>query len=100
MLRLLLTFGFACFLALVGVAGTPVAELCEQTCPDDDAEGRCASDCADCACCSHAPHSVPLSAPPRTLWVALKQLDVEWNGRALPIVEPQEILHVPIVPRA
>jgi hypothetical protein len=26
---------------------------CEQGCVDDDAHGRCAETCSDCACCSH-----------------------------------------------
>ncbi len=26
-------------------------QVCVETCPDDDDEGRCPADCTDCACC-------------------------------------------------
>jgi hypothetical protein len=39
------------------------ADVCTATCPDDDEHGRCAPDCNDCACCSHARTiAVPLSS--------------------------------------
>ena len=95
MLRLLLSLGFACFLVLAGQAGTFVEEVCEQGCPDDDADGNCAATCADCACCSHLSQTAPLLNAAAAIGLSLVQVDVEWTGRALPLVDPQEILHVP-----
>lgn len=96
MLRLLATIGFACFLALAIQGDRLVDQWCEQSCPDDDADGQCAPDCVDCTCCSHLPNPVSFQEASRPVWEGLKQATVEWSDRVLPMVEPQEILHVPI----
>ena len=95
MLRLILSLGFACFLAL---ANNPVRlfdETCIDSCPDDDAQGQCSADCADCVCCSHAPQSAASSCAVQLPLTKPNRVDVEWNERVLPLVEPREILDVP-----
>ncbi len=95
MLRAVVTFALASFLAL---ANSGLASgLCEEACPDDDAQGQCAPDCTDCVCCSHAPQPVQLANAAEVAVAAGSPVQVEWTDRALPWVEPGEILHVPIV---
>ena len=86
----------ACFLALANHGRLLFDAPCESSCADDDAEGKCAANCTDCVCCSHAPQPVPLLAGSESGSTAAKQVDVEWAERVLPWVEPREILHVPI----
>ncbi len=57
----------ALLLALVACQATGVLEfgdavVCAEGCADDDAEGNCASDCDDCACCGHAGSMLPATA--------------------------------------
>lgn len=96
MTRLLLTFGLALHFALAGGVSTAAfEERCEQRCPDDGPDGKCAPTCVDCTCCVHvrlAELSAGLASPLPA---------VRTGVIAAPVVhpsspEPGEILHVPI----
>jgi hypothetical protein len=69
-------------LSQAGAFSTFAAVGCFDRCPDDDAEGRCAPTCDDCACCVRPPIlGAPASATP--LVVA--------EPRLLPSREPRAI---------
>lgn len=95
MVRAVVTFALAGFLALANSGLS--SGLCEDACPDDDEQGQCAPDCTDCVCCSHAPQPVQLADGVESTVIPGGAVQVEWMDRALPWVEPREILHVPIV---
>ncbi|MBN1205547.1 MAG: hypothetical protein JXB05_11565 [Myxococcaceae bacterium] len=96
MLRTWLCIGFL-FLTPGGGGLLPLVQgdVCEQGCPDDDARGQCAPDCADCTCCSHvrsvvlAPSAIVLLSLPRPSFFG--QEDDEPASADL-----GDILHVPI----
>lgn len=95
MLRIVLAVGLATYVALAtGEAATFSGVACSQRCPDDDSQGKCAPDCADCACCPHLRLSFA---------VGETKVSVPVVGEAVPehqqsepqSPEPGDILHVP-----
>ena len=96
MTRYLLGIGLALYVALTtGEAPVLTAGSCIEDCADDDADGRCASTCNDCSCCSH----VRSIAVPQTAkaYVSLVTSSAPERVQATPpSPEPREILHVPI----
>jgi hypothetical protein len=96
-LRLWLFIGF--LLLTPGVGGVlPLVQgdVCEQGCPDDDAWGQCAPDCADCTCCSHV-RSVVL-VPSATVLLSLPRPTFFAQEEDEPAsADVGDILHVPIV---
>lgn len=95
MIRLWLCLGLVLFAPGGGVLSAPQAEVCSQRCADDDEQGQCAPDCADCACCSHV-RPLALAVAVGLVWVKTDTGLVEWTPVLPPTAEPGEILHVPI----
>ena len=85
------------FVALVGQATfllSPSRPVCEESCPDDDANGECTPTCTCTGCCAH-------HAPVVVLYLTVERLPV---GRSLPSApstllppsaESHEIFHIP-----
>lgn len=73
-----------------------VSASCEQGCLDDDAQGRCADTCTDCACCFHPRPTVRTmtfqQAPTTVVMRAVPEATTTCAGPP-----PGEILHVPIL---
>ena len=93
------TILLALSLLVLGISVLSTAPLgsCEEGCPDDDSEGRCAPFCAECSCC---PHPGPLMVRPAPLSPAPTPA-VEIAERAAPTPKPPhspEIFHVPKPP--
>lgn len=95
MLRIALAVGLATYVAIAtGEVTAFSAASCSQRCPDDDAQGKCAPDCADCACCPHLRLSFA---------VAEMKVSAPVQGDPVPehrqtepqSPEPGDILHVP-----
>lgn len=70
-------------------------DVCTQSCPDDDANGKCAPDCADCACCGHVRTvALPLSGLSSPAPVPRPRL-VAHEEDEPPSADVGDILHVP-----
>ena len=97
MVRFALSLGFAVYVALAaGAAPSLKGRACSQRCPDDDSDGNCAPDCADCACCPHlrlmvVSSEAKLAVPPGSSKVPERTVAIPLSP------EPAEILHVPIM---
>lgn len=84
-------------LAFLGALSvTTEAERCEETCPDDDAQGNCASDCDACLCCAHSPRPIPIAEGSSPVDAKAESPAFEVTESAVPSADPREILHVPI----
>jgi hypothetical protein len=96
MIRSALAFGLATYVALAsGQPSTSGDTTCSQRCPDDDSEGKCAPDCADCDCCPHV--RVAFAVVEAKPLVASQSMRVPEQLQAEPASpEPGDILHVPI----
>jgi hypothetical protein len=66
---------------------------CVEACEDDDAQGRCASDCSDCACCAN--QRIVVAPAPRAPMLESRRTDVFCVDRAHVPPDPGEILHIP-----
>ncbi len=69
--------------------------VCAQRCPDDDASGQCAPDCADCSCCGHVRSIAAPVSPPSLLLEAPRPRLVLWDEAAPASADLDDILHVP-----
>jgi hypothetical protein len=72
-----------------------VAEVCAEACANDGADGRCAPNCDDCACCTHAAR--PIGAVPESSGApacGTMSLAAEPGGNA-PGGAPRDVFHVP-----
>ena len=96
MVRFTLSAWLACCVAIAtGERPAFQQDSCSQGCSDDDSNGRCPPDCADCICC---PHLQPVAITtdvrpdPVTLPTRIPQRPI-----AIPASPAaDEILHVPI----
>lgn len=71
------------------------AEVCAESCEDDDAQGHCAPDCSDCTCCTHGRTFAvlaPATSEPRPPGAPRFDHDEAWPASA----DVGDILHVPI----
>jgi hypothetical protein len=67
---------------------------CEQGCVDDDAHGRCADTCDDCACCFH-PRPVTHARVAPDLEPAAAPFAQQVRASRYAAPPPGDILHVP-----
>src|SRR5262245_33935373 len=67
---------------------------CAQSCPDDDEDGQCPSDCACCSCCPHHPPLVVGAAVRSEVRLVASVEFVERHSEP-PTTVPRDILHVP-----
>lgn len=87
----------ACALLLVqetALGSILVGFECEESCPDDVTDGRCAPTCLTCACVAHAEARVVVTpVPVRTLEPAVT---IEPRPKLSPLdAPPADVFHVP-----
>ncbi|MCP3103118.1 hypothetical protein LZ198_29990 [Myxococcus sp. K15C18031901] len=70
--------------------------VCTQQCQDDDEQGKCAPDCADCTCCGHVRSVAAPTTPPLMLTDDARRAPVAYDEDTPPSVDTDDILHVPI----
>lgn len=96
-MRLWLALALALFLAqaLAPARGASL-EPCVAGCADDGADGRCAPDCSDCACCPHS-GSAPLLLPRDARHCALQLGEPisRLDPLVIPSRAPADVFHVP-----
>jgi hypothetical protein len=84
-------------IALLGQATlllSPTRRVCEESCPDDDADGECTPTCACPVCCAHhAPVLVHRLMAERL--PAAQPLLSTVSTPLPPSAEPHEIFHIP-----
>ena len=100
MLRIWLCLSLLLFAPSVGgllpTLSGMAAEVCAQGCADDDAQGQCAPDCADCTCCGHVRSVAAPASAPSLLSRAERPPRFAYEERAPPSADVGDILHVPI----
>ncbi|MBL9037493.1 MAG: hypothetical protein JNG84_03155 [Archangium sp.] len=95
MIRVLLAIGLALYVALAaGEVSVLGGFVCAEQCPDDDSDGQCAPDCADCACCPHLRLSASL-VEVSTVLPGQAQRVLEQPQAQPPSPDVDDILHVP-----
>jgi hypothetical protein len=96
--RLVRTFAILVGLALplqAAPAAHVIDQSCAQTCDDDDQDGRCPPDCADCSCCAHAA-PVVVTAMRVTVLPIAPELCRFARAETLPTsADPNEVFHIP-----
>ncbi|MCC6335326.1 MAG: hypothetical protein IT380_15215 [Myxococcales bacterium] len=95
-MRFALAIGLAAWV-LLGSGEVPLFSSagCVERCPDDDEQGNCAPDCADCAGCCHV--RLALTTPGSKHPPRVKATRIPERLQAAPLSpEPGDILHVPI----
>jgi hypothetical protein len=97
MLRVVLAIGLALHVG-ISVAEMPTFEgaICTERCPDDDAQGKCAPDCADCVCCPHL-GAVALTSAVKVSIRFGPPIVPQHHASPPRSPEPSEISHVPIL---